>query len=366
MKVCCVFNYNPLYRKPIYSAMDREFDCDFYFGDKVFPPIESFDAKDLKGFKGFLKAKKIGRLIWYSGIGKIFTRKYTHYIVTGDISIILIWLIIYFAKITNRKVYLWTHGLTHRNQSPIEKCILNMFFAKSTGILMYNKHFCENMLNIGCKRENLHVFHNSLNTSMQSDIYSRLQLTNVYKEYFKNDLPTILYIGRIQKHKRVDLLIEAMHLLQNKGIDLNLVIIGSNVDDDFLEIKIKEYDMCNRVWMYGPCFDEDKNAELIYNANVCVSPGNVGLTAIHVLSYGTPVITHNNFRKQMPEFEAIIHNKTGAFFQENDVHDLADSIQRWVFISDEERTECRRLARETIVNEWSVDFQLKLLKDILK
>ena len=41
---------------------------------------------------------------------------------------------------------------------------------------------------------------------------------------------------------------------------------------------------------------------------MCVSPGNVGLTAIHSLTYGTPVLTHDNFNFQMPEAEAIEEN----------------------------------------------------------
>ena len=44
-----------------------------------------------------------------------------------------------------------------------------------------------------------------------------------------------------------------------------------------------------------------------------VSPGNVGLTAIHSLSYGTPVLTHNNFNNQMPEVESIQPGFNGYF-----------------------------------------------------
>lgn len=38
------------------------------------------------------------------------------------------------------------------------------------------------------------------------------------------------------------------------------------------------------VWFYGSCYDEQTNAELIYNADMCVAPGNVGLTAIHAMT----------------------------------------------------------------------------------
>ncbi len=68
-----------------------------------------------------------------------------------------------------------------------------------------------------------------------------------------------------------------------------------------------------RIWLYGACYDEEIIGELIFNAQLCVSPGNVGLTAMHSLVYGTPVITHNNFSNQSPEFEAIIDGKTGSF-----------------------------------------------------
>ena len=54
-----------------------------------------------------------------------------------------------------------------------------------------------------------------------------------------------------------------------------------------------------------------------------VSPGNVGLNAVHALSYGTPVITHNNVNNQMPEHETIIENFNGCFHKENDINSIA-------------------------------------------
>lgn len=80
-----------------------------------------------------------------------------------------------------------------------------------------------------------------------------------------------------------------------------------------LQQQVKSYNLANNIWFYGACYDEIKNAALIYNADLCVSPGNVGLTAMHSMVFGTPVITHNDFKWQMPEFEAIEPGKTGDF-----------------------------------------------------
>ena len=54
---------------------------------------------------------------------------------------------------------------------------------------------------------------------------------------------------------------------------------------------------------------------------------NVGLTAIHSLSFGTPVLTHNNFDNQMPEVQAINEGENGGFFIENDLEDLIKKIE---------------------------------------
>lgn len=365
MKICCVFNYNPLYRLPIYSAIDKEFDCDFYFGDTVFQPMKSFDANALKGFKGFLKAKKIRSHIWHSGISGIFSKKYTHYIVTGSPAMIIVWLILLYAKLTGKKVFLWTHGIKQVNPSFKGQIMSKMFFRYATGILMYNSYFCKNMTKIGCKSEKLHIIHNSLDTQLQTEIYNHLTPTNIYKEHFENEYPTIIYIGRIQRVKKTEQILEAMSILRSKGVNLNLVVVGSNVDDDIFEKRMKELELEDRVWMYGACYDERQNAELIYNAEVCVSPGNVGLTCMHVLSYGTPVVTNNNFSRQMPEFEAIVDGKTGSFFQDGNTEDLALHIQKWVSLSNEQRSECRRIARQTIENEWSVDYQINIMRELL-
>ena len=80
---------------------------------------------------------------------------------------------------------------------------------------------------------------------------------------------------------------------------------------------IEELGISDQTWLYGACYDDLTLAELFYNSHVCVSPGNVGLTAIHALSFGCPVISHGNFPYQMPEFESIIPSITGDFLQQD-------------------------------------------------
>jgi glycosyltransferase involved in cell wall biosynthesis len=71
-------------------------------------------------------------------------------------------------------------------------------------------------------------------------------------------------------------------------------------------------------------------APLISLADICVAPGEVGLTAMHSLVYGTPVITHNNYLFQMPEYEAIIEGKTGSLYEYGSNDSLIEKIKQWL------------------------------------
>ncbi|MCD8208612.1 MAG: glycosyltransferase family 4 protein, partial [Bacteroidales bacterium] len=140
------------------------------------------------------------------------------------------------------------------------------------------------------------------------------------------------------------------------------------------------------VWFYGECYDEKKLAELFYNADLCVSPGNVGLVAIHAMQYGLPVVSHDNFETQMPEYETIVEGKTGALFKEGDVDDLCRVVKNWLdghsalmpfkhpsketrekFEDDRVRLreETRNACYKVISEHWTAEEQLKVLKSVL-
>ena len=142
MKICCVFNYNPHYRLPIYRAMSENLGCDFFFGDKIDQPIKQFDPSLLKGFKGYISPKslKIGKygFAWYTGISAIFKRDYTHYIMTGSPSYILNWLILVYSKIFRKKTFLWCHGLRQK-KTGIRAWYHRLFYGSADGIFMYGK-----------------------------------------------------------------------------------------------------------------------------------------------------------------------------------------------------------------------------------
>jgi glycosyltransferase involved in cell wall biosynthesis len=119
------------------------------------------------------------------------------------------------------------------------------------------------------------------------------------------------------------------------------------------------------VWFYGACYDERQIAELIYNADLCIAPGNIGLTAMHSLVFGCPAISHNDFKWQMPEFESIHPGITGDFFEMGNVESLADIISRWFAEHKGKREEIRQACYNEIDTYWTPEFELSVLKNAL-
>ena len=262
----------------------------------------------------------------------------------------------------SKRLYFWTHGW-YGKESLIDKWVKKCFFhLAGGGVFLYGNYARELMIKEGFDGNMLYVIHNSLAYDRQLAIRQNLCENEIYHSYFNNDNKNLIFVGRLTKVKKLDMIIKAMKLLKEQGKELNLVLIGDGAIREDLQTLAQELGLIDNVWFYGACYDEQQLGNLIYNADLCVSPGNVGLTAMHVMVYGTPVITHNDFSHQMPEFEAIHDGETGTFFQRDDIQSLADGICRWVETKGSEREQVRQACFREIDSQWTPQFQIEVLK----
>lgn len=365
VEVCCIFNLAPHYRAPIYKLMDEELQCDFYFGDKVNTPIKQMEYQSLVGFKKILNNVNIGNTayMWQKGaIGLIF-KKYEKYIITGDVNVLSNWAILILAIILKKDVFAWTHGMRD-GRSKKRTLFEKTFFRLCKKVLLYGNYSKDIMLKNGFKDEKLIPIYNSLDYAKQLLIRSTLKETKIFNDHFHNNLPNVIYIGRIQKSKKLNLLVEAIARLNNNKRVCNLIFIGKDIGDNDVVKKVNTLKLLDAVWFYGPCYDEKEIGNLIFNSTVCVSPGPVGLTALHSLTYGTPVISNNNFAYQMPEFETIKEGQTGTFFENDNLDSLTQTIHEWISISKEKREIIRKNCYEVIDANWNPNYQIQVLKSL--
>jgi glycosyltransferase involved in cell wall biosynthesis len=341
--------------------MDLHLRCDFYITRWKKESFRQMCYNDLNGLKNVSNnTKLLGRFYWQNDILYLVSQPYNHYILNGDPSCVSTWIFLLACKYYGKKVYLWSHGW-YGNELFVKRIIKKIFFYLSFKVLLYGNYARNLMIKEGINHEKLLCIYNSLDYDRQVKIFSKQKDSDVFREHFGNDFPTIIFVGRIQKVKKIDLLIHAISELHKINIMCNFILVGKEFEATKLRIVIDELRLDEYVWLYGECYDETVLAELIYNSHVCVSPGNVGLTAMHTLVYGTPVITHNNFTNQMPEFEAIEPGITGDFFIEDSVNDLSYKIKSWLSVSKEFRKTTRTQCHERIRKNYNPKNQIEIL-----
>lgn len=290
-----------------------------------------------------------------------------NYVLIGDPTCLSMWVLPSLIRIFNPKasIYFWTHGW-YGKESKLKAWIKKCFFKQADGVFLYGNYAKQLMIQEGFCADSLFTIHNSLEHDKQVNLRKTLKKSNIYTQHFNNNLPVLIFIGRLTPVKKLNQVIEALDILKTKGEYYNLVFVGDGSEKNNLQSLVNSLSLNDKVWFYGACYDEHLNAELIYNADLCVAPGNVGLTAMHTMVYGTPVLTHNDFMWQMPEFEAIIEGETGCFFKRDDVTSLSESISGWFHAQNARREQVRTACYREIDENWTPEFELSVLKQVLK
>lgn len=345
--------------------MAKVIDCDYYIGeDERDASIKSYDYSLLTNFKGVLKHKLLlgSKFYYQKGSLKLLFKPYEYYVVDGAYSVNA-WIMAILTKFSSKKIFSWSHGMYGR-ETGLRKLLKTLFYKLCDGCLVYNQRSKQLMVECGVKAENIYCVYNSQDTDADIKVRKSLKVTDLYKNFFPIEAPNLIFVGRITEEKRLDMVVKAISILKENGITVNFLVVGKEVGVNLNQVAM-ELGVESQLHLYGPCYDPAAIGEMFYNADVCVSPGNVGLTAISSLTFGCPVITHDNFSYQGPEFEAILPDVTGDFFKQGDVNSLVEMINKW--ISKEKRIkrkELREKAYEEVDSKWNIYSESEVFKTI--
>lgn len=361
--LCCIFNYAPLYRESIYKEIDEVFNVQFYFGKEVIEGKKSGIKKlDYSIFKKkpieFRNILLFGKILWRTGITFLPLKKeYSSFIITGDVCLTYVFFL-FFCKLCGKKVYAWGHGV--KSMSGKLFLLTKWIYVNIDKYFTYGEKGKQRLIELGFPEDKFEVIYNSLNKGINGKDLIKFK-SDVYFRHFGNNYPVLIFVGRLTPVKNLDWLVRVIAEERNEGVYYNLVFIGDGTERKQLELLSANLNVINSVWFYGECYEREELSLLLYNADVCVSPGNVGLTAIHAMEYGTPVITHDNFEKQMPEYESIVDGKTGNLYEYGNFEDLKLKIREWIEGAqnrDVVREECFKM----INSYYNSDYQIRVLK----
>ena len=112
----------------------------------------------------------------------------------------------------------------------------------------------------------------------------------------KNDEPTILYIGRLERRKGVKYLLRAYQLLLQNNPEVKLIIAGDGPDRERLELQAEDLNLHNISFL--GYVSEELKLELLAEAHVFCSPAvfgeSFGIVLLEAMATGTVSVAGNN------------------------------------------------------------------------
>lgn len=291
--------------------------------------------------------------------------KFDTVIYLGNLYFTSTWLGAILARIAGKRVLMWTHGFLGEERG-LSGWLRVRFYKLAHGLLLYGNRAAQICQKMGFDPNALYVVFNSLDYDAQIRLRHKIRdqdRERLCAELFEHhEWPILIATCRLMQNKRLDMILSAAKLLSQREQNVNVLLVGDGPAKDSLVTFMNELGISDRVKFYGECHDEQKLGALISASAICVMPGEVGLTAMHALVYGTPVITHDQGEFQMPEYEAIIPGKTGDLFHHNSEEDLVNKISDWLNHQDS-RIETRAACYEVIDKWYNTHFQQRIINE---
>ena len=138
--------------------------------------------------------------------------------------------------------------------------------------------------------------------------------------------PTVAYLGRLKKYKRVDLVLRAVALLRDRGMGVKLIVAGKGDARQALEETARGLGILDRVRFAGFVPDDEKRDILAGSwVHALTSPKEGwGIASVEASACGTATVASDSPGLR----ETVRHGETGLLVPHGDVEALADALAR--------------------------------------
>lgn len=363
-----VYHQYAHYRNPIIQEMSENsefFNFEFYCGDKG--DSDSIKMASHSHIKKGLKNIWIGRKVLFQlgALSLVLNPKYKCYVFLGNVHFLSTWFCLIAARLIGKRIFLWTHGCKARDTG-LKAVLRQVFYRLSSGLLLYGHRAETILVESGFDKSNIKVVYNSLNYYEQELHRRALELESrdsvCQSLSIRPDCHYVIFSARLTPSKKARDLLVACSALKRR--DICCIIIGGGEQLDELRDLASALEV-DAVFC-GPLYEESKLAKYFFVSDVCAIPGDAGLTCIHAMAYGCPVVTHDRMDTQGPEVESILPGETGGFFSFGDTESLSQCIEHWLSLSGAERSIVAERCVYRVTNNYTPARQRELIETALR
>lgn len=171
---------------------------------------------------------------------------------------------------------------------------------------------------------------NGVNEKNTGIIPVGVRLPKTLKTYEKEKKPTLIFVGRVNKHKGVEDTIQATARISNHVPEIQLWIVGRGEDFyvDSMRAVARKLKIEDKVIFYG-YVKEEKKFELLSKAWILIHPSLAegwGINVIEANAVGTPSVAYNVGGLR----DSIQQEKTGILTRENTMQHLVEEVSRLI------------------------------------
>ncbi|CAG0988478.1 partial D-inositol 3-phosphate glycosyltransferase, partial [Anaerolineae bacterium] len=305
-KVIIQYNCIAHYRKPIFELLSACADVEFNVvadskTDSPFMKVVDIQDSSIRGLVAKRWDIRLGNsitLFWQPDAIKVVLRKKPDVIIAlGNPYSLTAWALIALGSLLGIPTLLWGHGLLTSESGP-KWWLRRFFYSLAHGQLLYSDYAKELLIKQGFDPNRLFVVYNSLDYDAQT------KAANEISEQDCSDFRTalgvkpndgmVVFTGRLQKNKKLDLLIQAVALLAGKGNSVHIVLVGEGPERANLQNQAAKLGISHLLHFLGESYDERKIGLAIGASDLCVIPSGAGLSVMHAMAFGTPVMLHDN------------------------------------------------------------------------
>ena len=239
-----------------------------------------------------------------------------------------------------RRFVLWGHRYS---ASALANNVREALMRRADRVLMYGDHHNARLIAAGIDPQRIVVAHNTMDISNHAD----------FSEHAKD---SILFVGRLQDRKRLDVALEAFaSLIGRIPGDVMFDIVGDGEPRARLEAQAQALGIADRVRFHGAIRDDELLAQRFARALVYISPGDVGLSVLHSFAYGVPVITYREGHHG-PEFHNMVDSENSIIVEPDE--DFAERLGEII----QDRDAARRLGSNAY-RHYSVERTIDVMID---
>ena len=320
----------PKYRRAFFEGLSKNasYEIDIYSG-KSKGSLQAIEGgvyykhivSPVKEFKLFNKFVK-----WQSSqIAIAFKKKYDLIILPWDAGFITMWFSLVLGKLFNVPIILWGHGFS-KKPTKLSSLVRNTAGNLSSAIILYDektKHKLRMAKTL--KNRNVFVAPNALpydEVSEAKKYWDQNKLNIFKKENNIHNKFNIIFVSRLEKENRIDLLIECLNLVNKARDDIQLIIVGDGSEKQNL-LEITKALNLNNITFTGAIYSEKELCPWMLSSILFCYPLNIGLSINHAYQYSLPVVTSDDIAGHNPEICSFVNNENGLLYKDLDINDMA-------------------------------------------